>query len=73
MFSKALANLAVVLSQGLANFAFRRPQVKPLNKLVKTSELSNETLYLQILRSLSQLAQGGGRRRLVIVKHLFDN
>ena len=30
MCSKALANLGMVLSQGLANFAFRRPQMKPL-------------------------------------------
>ena len=33
VFSKAVENLGVVLSQGLANFDFRRPQMKPLKKL----------------------------------------
>ena len=30
VFSKALANLGVVLLQGLANFVFCRPQMNPL-------------------------------------------
>ena len=55
VFSKALANLDVVLLQGLANFAFRRPQKKPLDAHILLDYYITKTQFYNMHIQLQEL------------------